>query len=387
MAANSDYAHLAELFTTVDEPSPIRSSVDLLLLGHLPVQGGLWLIPYAGRESSGGIGALIRMHDDTVDLAIVGDIDVDISQCNSLEDAFEILGAKVRNWMVQPPSDADSTALLHCDADRITLLSGADQAAVVGAYRLLKGLVVASGNIEATPTMNLVIVGTEERAAQDAANRIVQTAHHQLGVQLSVSQPLPAMGSTSRVASQGSFPRTSGVVDILTRIRAASQRTPEPQKMQDVEQTIPLTPRPVVHIDEPVIEEPVIETPPMVTQEKRKKQTFASYVEGLIGIKPRCPEHEEVELAIDTDGKLHVLADAEDFRDATIVSGWAMRHRELITMACGAMEIDTSHTPQQHVFTDNALLVADLHGTDLALHLLTEVEVDGHTGWFCTPLN
>ena len=382
MAANSDYAHLAELFTTVDEPTPVRASVDLLLLGHLPVQGGLWLIPYAGRESTTGIGALIRMHDDTVDLAIVGDTTIDISQCNSLEEAFEMLGAEVTNWMVQPPSDADSTALLHCDADRITLLSGADQAAVVGAYRLLKGLVVASGNVEATPAMNLVIVVTEDRAAQDAANRIVQTAHHQLGVQLSVSQPLPAMGSTSRVASQGSFQRTSGVVDILTRIRAASQRTLESQTTQEVEQTIPLTTRKVVEIIEPVIE-----TPTMVTQENREKQSYASYVDGLIGIKPRCPEHEEVELAIDTDGKLHVLADAEDFRDATIVSGWVMRHRELITMACGAMEIDTSHSPQQHVFTDNALSVADLHGTGLALHLLTEVDVDGNTGWFCTPLN
>jgi hypothetical protein len=382
MAANSDYAHLAALFTTVDEPSAVRVSVDLLLLGHLPVQGGLWLIPYAGRESAGGIGALIRMHDDTVDLAIVGDTDVDISQCNSLEDAFEILGAEITNWMVQPPSDADSTALLHCDADRITLLSGADQAAVVGAYRLLKGLVVASGDVEPTPAMNLVIVGTEERAAQDAANRIVQTAHHQLGVQLTVSQPLPAMSSSSRVASQGSFQRTSGVVDILTRIRAASQRTSEPQKSQEVEQAIPLTSRPVVEF-----EEPVVETPPTLIQEKREKQSYASYVDGLIGIKPRCPEHEEVELAIDANGRLHVLADAEDFRDATIVSGWVMRHRELITMACGAIEINITLTPQQHVFTDTALSVADLHGTDLALHLLTEVEVDGRTGWFCTPLN
>ncbi len=385
MAANSDYAHLAELFTTVEEPSVVRASVDLLLLGHLPVQGGLWLIPYAGRETEGGVGALIRMHEDTVDLAIVGNSNVDISTCSSLEEAFEIVGPEVKNWMIQPPSDADSTALLHCDADRITLLSGADQAAVVGAYRLLKGLVVASGTTEAKPAMNLVIVGTEERAAHDAANRIVQTAHHQLGVQLSVSQPLPAMGSNSRVASQGSFQRTSGVVDILTRIRAASQRESEPQgsqEVQEAEYTIPISTRPVVEI-----KEPIVETPSMDMHDKSEKQPYTSYVDGLIAIKPRCPEHEEVELAIDTNGNIHVLADAEDFRDAAIVSGWVVRHRELIAMACGAMEIDTSDAPKQHVFTDDALSVADLHGTNLALHLLTEVEVEGHTGWFCTPLN
>jgi len=378
MATNSDYAQLAAIFTTVDEPTPVCVSVDLLLLGHLPVQGGLWLIPYAGRESQGGVAALIRMHEDAVDLAIVGDIELDISSCTSLEQAFDLIGSSVTKWMVQPPSDADSTALLHCDADRITLLSGADQAAVVGAYRLLKGLVVASGSVEATPSMNLVIVGTEERAAQDAANRIVQTAHHQLGVQLSVSQPLPAMGSKSRVASQASFHRTSGVVDILTRIRAAAQRPTETE--EDV-QTIPLSERPVVEIKEPIIEQP------KKYQQVTEQPLYASYVDGLIGVKPRCPEHEEVELAIDTEGRLHVLADAEDFRDAAIVSGWVARHGNLIAMACGAVEIDATLRPKQHVFTDNAVAVADLHGTDLALHLLTEVEVDGQQGIFCTPLN
>jgi len=378
MATNSDYAQLAAIFTTVDEPIPVCVSVDLLLLGHLPVQGGLWLIPYAGRESHGGVGALIRMHEDAVDLAILGDIELDISSCTSLEQAFDLIGPSVTKWMVQPPSDADSTALLHCDADRITLLSGADQAAVVGAYRLLKGLVVASGSVEATPKMNLVIVGTEERAAQDAANRIVQTAYHQLGVQLSVSQPLPAMGSKSRIASQASFHRTSGVVDILTRIRAAAQR---PTETEEVVQKIPLSERPVVEIKEPIIEQP------QMYQQVTEQSSYATYVDGLIGVKPRCPEHEEVELAIDTEGRLHVLADAEDFRDAAIVSGWVARHGDLIAMACGGVEIDTTLRPKQHVFTDNAVAVADLHGTDLALHLLTEVEVNGQQGIFCTPLN
>ena len=45
----------------------------------------------------------------------------------------------------------------------------------------------------------------------------------------------------------------------------------------------------------------------MVINEKSEKQSsYASYVDGLIGVKPRCPEHEEVELAIDTDGRLHM---------------------------------------------------------------------------------
>ena len=384
MTANSDYAQLAEMFTTLDEPSTAPASVDLLLLGHLPVQGGLWLIPYAGRESHGGMGALIRMHEDTVDLAIVGESTFDISQCESLDEAFDLIASAITCWMVQPPSDVDSTSLLHCDADRITLLSGADQAAVVGAYRLLKGLVLASSSAEETPPMNLVIVGTEERAANDAANRIVQTAHHQLGVQLSVSQPLPAMGSGSRVASQASFQRSSSIVDIISRIRAVSTEAPEvPEELQP---SIPLTPRHAVEIED-TDSVPSMQDAAGTTMPDKSHPSLASHVEGLIGLQPRCPGHEEVELAVDTQGRVHVLADAEDFRDATIVASWVTQHQDLIAMACGGIEIDASATPKQHVFTANAIMVADLHGTDIALHLLTEVEVEGHRGLFSTPLN
>ena len=36
---------------------------------------------------------------------------------------------------------------------------------------------------------------------------------------------------------------------------------------------------------------------------------------------------------------------------------------------------------------DDAVAVADLQGGDLKLHLRTMVEVEGHSGWYTTPLN
>jgi hypothetical protein len=56
-------------------------------------------------------------------------------------------------------------------------------------------------------------------------------------------------------------------------------------------------------------------------------------------------------------------------------------------MACGGIKLDAVLPPIQHLFTDNAVGVADLQGTGLRLHLLTEVEVEGHVGPFNTPLN
>ncbi|MEE2912732.1 MAG: hypothetical protein VX436_02895, partial [Planctomycetota bacterium] len=85
--------------------------------------------------------------------------------------------------------------------------------------------------------------------------------------------------------------------------------------------------------------------------------------------------------------RMHVLADAEDFRDCAIVSSWFVRHHKLIVIACGGMKIDTKKQPIQHLFTNDAVSLADLHGSGVRLHLLTEVEVEGKTGVFSTPLN
>ena len=385
MTTSADYAELAAIFTTVDEPADDRSYIDLLLLGHLPVQGNLWSIPYVGRELQGGSGVLIRIHEEAVDFVVVGDCETDISQCETLEDALDRVGSSIKSWMVQPPSDADANSLLHSNADRITLLSGADQAAVVGAYRLLKGVVLASGGDVSAPAMNLVIVGTAERAAKDAANRIVQTAHHQLGVQLSVGQSLPTMGSASRIASQATFQHTGSVAEIINRIRLASQSMPT----ELTEPSIPLTDRPVSEMEEDVVETLVHneDYANLKPTTEHAEGSLASHLEGLIGMKPRCPNHESVELAIDTQGRLHLLANVEDFRSAAVVASWAVQHHALISMACGGVEVDATITPKQHIFTSDAASIVDLHGTDFALHLLAEVEVEGHRGLFCTPLN
>ncbi len=396
------YAELAALFTTVPD-APIKPSLELLLPAHLPVQGGLWLVPYAGREADGGTVMLVRMHEDTVDVAAIGMGEFELQGCNSMEDVLGRVSGQQIHWIVQPPVDADPTSLLHCDADKVTLLSGADQAAVVGAYRLLKGLIASAGEDTHTPSIRLVVVGAEERASADAANRIVQTAELQLGVTVEVGPALPAMGSTSNVISQVSFSRESNVVDLLGRIRNADIEEVQMPTTERHAQAMPeqMTPEEVLAPEEVVAPEKVIAPeevfaqvrPAKINEEpvhepaKHEGVEYASHVDGLLSIAPRCPVHEHVELAVDTNGCLHVLADANDFRDAAIVSAWIVRHRSLISMACGGLKLDAALAPVQHLFTDDAVVVADLHGTGVRMHLLTEVQVEGNTGTYCTPLN
>lgn len=394
------YAQLAAMFTTGTE-STSSASIELLLPAHLPVQGGLWLVPYAGREAQSGTSVLVRMHEDSVDVALIGSgVDVDITPCTSIEEVIKLIDEPIANWIVQPPSDADSTSLLHCDADYVTLLSGADQAAVVGAYRLLKGLISANGKSEEFPPIRLVIVGAEERASSDAASRIVQTAHHQLGVNIEVGHPLPAMGSTSNVISQVNFPRSSNVVDFVGRLRidteevSATNELPVTHRFNKDETQHQATQLPEVSFVgkaaesvEPVMQEDSQDQDRVGQEASSSEVSYASRIDGLISIAPRCPDYEHIELAVDSTGSLHVLASVENFREASIVGAWSTRHRELLQMACSGIQINKTDVPVQHLFTSIAASVADLQGSGVRLHLLTEVEVEGKMGVFCTPLN
>ena len=387
--SSEQYAELAALFTTKTQ-TQMGASIELLLPAHLPVQGGLWLVPYAGREAQNGLSLLVRMHEESVDVAAIGSGSVDLTTCKSIEDVIERFDSPNLNWTVQPPSDADPTSLLHCDADYVTLLSGADQAAVVGAYRLLKGLITATGEKQPLPPLRLVIVGAEERSSSDAASRIVQTAHHQLGVQIEVGQPLPAMSSSNTVISQVSFSRSSNIVDFMSRIRNATQ-----EERDSVENELPISSRFTSAQDQPSPEqinvsphvEDALQAETNAQDEQIAESSLTPHIDGLLSITPRCPEHEQVELAVDGDGCLHLLANAEDFRELTIVSGWSIRHSSILSMACGGLQLNQSTAPVQHLFTDDAVSVVDLHGSGVRLHLLTDVEVDGKIGVFSTPLN
>ena len=94
MAPSSEqYAQLAALFTTSEEASQ-RTTIELLLPAHLPVQGGLWLVPYAGRACDQGVCILVRMHEDSIDVAAIGNGNFDITSCTTIEDVIEI----VDNW-------------------------------------------------------------------------------------------------------------------------------------------------------------------------------------------------------------------------------------------------------------------------------------------------
>jgi|GEM_PF-6388647 len=121
---------------------------------------------------------------------------------------------------------------------------------------------------------------------------------------------------------------------------------------------------------------------------------------GAIRLDARCPKHEEVQLVLDQNGCLHLLAKHEEGTDPGILRDamldlmaartWVNEHRNLIALTQRQLKFDPDVEPQLHLFTPRADWATGLItrlGNALRLHLLAKVNVGAQATWFTTALN
>lgn len=121
---------------------------------------------------------------------------------------------------------------------------------------------------------------------------------------------------------------------------------------------------------------------------------------GSIRLDARCPKHEDVELVLDQDGRLHLLAKHEEGTDPGILRDamldlmaartWVNEHKGLIALTQRQLKFDPNTEPQLHLFTPRADWATGLItrlGNALRLHLLAKVNVGDQATWFTTALN
>jgi hypothetical protein len=171
------------------------------------------------------------------------------------------------------------------------------------------------------------------------------------------------------------------VSDGLQAVAADHGTIDEPAVRPPPSPAIKLAPKPSVEV------EPKEPAPAVEPEEEGAPVPLAAYIDGVTPLDVRCPGHERLELAIDPAGRLHVVAREEQMRQLHVVEAWARAHRELIGRACPGHWIDPAAGTVCHVFTDRPATVADLHGSELRLHVLAPVDVEGRRGWYAAPLN
>ena len=113
----------------------------LVLVGHLPVMSGLWLSQYADREArESGPVCLVRLAADSVQLELfrTGSRRPSIRPQATYEEALRAIGPTVSHWLVVPQHSHAEAIEIPEGTDDIVVLTGADQAAIVAAYKLVK---------------------------------------------------------------------------------------------------------------------------------------------------------------------------------------------------------------------------------------------------------
>lgn len=390
-----------------------------LLLGHLPGYASPWVSQYAHHVGASQGGAvLIRLHGQVVEVELFSDVKLP-AQSGVLSETLEQLADAASAWIVlidEPTSGPAGKRL--ADLPRWTLLSGADDAAVVGGYRLLKTVLADGGGTPPTEGVSVMFMGCDEADAAEALERLNRAASAFL------KAPIESAGTRQRM--QPVRRRYVGHYDIpagqdawsvigpfLCELRELDTESgPVDAELVHLERAIepPAAPAAAAALDEDVVrfsavmfpefkpaaivEAPVVDARVEPESERDAKPqvaevitatTLADHVSAT-ALAARCPRHPQVELALDDAGVMHLLLHTptsanvpgdEALRRLMQVRAWATEHRDLLALTCSPRKLDATAAPQMHLFTATVAAALPLADLGVHIHLLRTVNLAG----------
>ncbi|MHC4141996.1 MAG: hypothetical protein ACYSUF_09010 [Planctomycetota bacterium] len=174
------------------------ADVELIVVGSLPVRATLWLVPYAdavGRDV--GPTALIRLDEEAATLQVLqAGHDLAEQRWPTLGEAIAGLAGHVARWVVRPALDVTPGDLAAAGCRRVTILSSANEGAIVDAYQRIKSLVEAAEASGASrPSLGLAVLGAERKRAERMQQQLSRTTKTFLEVDLRLAACVQRMGT------------------------------------------------------------------------------------------------------------------------------------------------------------------------------------------------
>lgn len=441
---------------------PIVGVAEAVVLGNLPGMAGPWLTQYGQllAQQDGAV-AILHVDTDTIDLEVI-----EPTQHDGADDPSGV-GAAFRGPSLRVPPGGFAgrdliavldqlcgarvspvrTVLLHLDPtpealprlldlDYWTLLSGADDAAIVAGYRLLKRLLESDDRV-ARAHVGLMVVGSDKDAGQNAAKKLRSAVANFLHTPIELigyqQKMIPARCRTlgTFTGLESLWPR---LTEWLSKLEAPEvETTPEAKPpvvsaIDEFEKRSPAEEPAAARSALPPLEQPVrveatrqAEPQPAAEASPSWELTAepdelveldlfglidsdaraAASIPGGLALEARCPSQSQTQLALDSMGRLHLLhrhdsADGdpptpkEAIVELVAVRDWARQHRQLLQLTERGRRFDPDADPVLHLFTDRADLSVNLVsrlGELLKLHLLRDVAVGNERTYFCTPLS
>ena len=393
--APDEYDALAELFLGDQAQNPTHNQphtptpnltsacppIDLLLLGNLPVRASVWPPEYARTLASqaGKPIALITVDDSTICLDMFGCPPIGItSKPNTIETAIDAVRRIASRIVVVLPQGDLTEQLTATNPDELTLLTGANSTAIVGAYQLLKGAAAAQNDLQSTTNVRVAFAGESPDAAAAACEKLCQTVQSQLNVSLELAAILPKVTASSSM----NLYRGSSVCEteqLIALLRNPPGKDSSSQEALNISTHTPCNTPPIPSTPEPncPASEP---TPP----------TLHSHLTGLTPLVAQCPDDPETQIAVDESGHLHLLRlDTDGFERLKVTAAWASKHAALLALTVHDAQAVNPHVPPSiHLFTAQPKRVRHLLDAKVKLHILAQVTTQsGDIAWYCQELN
>ena len=436
MSSTSDaFGSLAALFTSGPAANgtgrdaaraPSVGEVTVVLVGNLPVMAGPWMSQLADEVARGaGPTALVRFERDelTLELMRADGRQLPPPGPGALARWLPRAASGIRRWVLCVPAETAPEEVLAV-GQGIVLLTGADEAALTGAYLRLKYLADQGINGGAPVSrVGLVVVGTAPEQAAAAAHRIAEAARSFLGVEVEALPPMQRLGRVDSSA-RAAYPAADGP-DLLgfarelerVRIEGASRFDAPVLSIEPAIEPKPVAapvssvapPASVAEVlppsfeaaaapasaqgpaPEPVAPAPVRAAAPRATPAyaalpiAQLPERLVPLLRGLRPLGIACPVAPEVELALDDDRRMHIVGRSDQLARVRIAHTWATMHRELLGLAFpdlkGGFEV------RERILLGDAREAITLHGTGVLLDVLVVAETPGGTVTVVLPLN
>lgn len=418
----STFDELADLFLGDDElgdrePVSDRAvSVSALIVGHLPVIAAPWVAQHArdlSRATQSPVAVLARSGDrTTLDLYNTPEL----HEQHTIEGAIEqAISAGCSRWLIRTDAVSELSILDHERVDALTLLTGADDAAVVGAYRAIKGLVADGSELdEHAPRINLAVMGSEANKARGAAEKIRKAVRSFLQAGLadvSLSEKVSAGGASVRTYDGSSDLTLDDLLTLIPReapdrghrghgstsnlagnLRLARDLLDADVARAQVNEQATASPEPE-HVPETRVEH-TTEAQETVSASRVGPMDSASKSHAtLIGLTPieaRCPYANEIEIASDHEGRAHLIATTEgqdiarSIESLQIAHAWLSAHMSLLSAATGGkIRANPPLESSSHLIVEHAASARRLLDSEMSVYVLAR----GHQETLCVPLN
>jgi hypothetical protein len=351
----------------IGETASGAPALEALITGHLPVRGAVWVRAYAARVASttGSPVALVRVTPERTSVELVGS-SAEADPVPEIGTAIRAAACAADRFLLHF-DELDQAGMIHAGAlDTVTILSGADEPAIVSAYRLIKSIVEEG---EPSAGVGIAIVGADAASSARASTRLVQATRQFLGMDLAV-RPGVARVQSAATTLLGHTDRRLEPAEVLALILESSD--PEAEAATKA----PHEPGPVQAPAEAARDIPV-ETP-----------SPGSMVEGLRSLGLPCPVAPSVEMAMDGAGRLHLLAwwSPEAASALMRAAAWARLNLPLLAKVRPGLDAAQEGATQHLLCTDPGIATG-LHGASAAIHLALPAAKAAAPGWLCGRVN